>query len=72
MVTNNSSFVLSCITLYTSCPITLSVGTVSAYTVTVYSDTVPTDNVMGQDVYKVIHDKTKDELLVTIEDIEEA
>ena len=41
-------------------------------TVTVYSDTVPTDSVMGQDVYKVIHDKTKDELLVTIEDIEEA
>ena len=40
-------------------------------TVTVYSDTVPTDNVMGQDVYKVIHDKTKDELLITIEDIEE-
>ena len=41
-------------------------------TVTVYADTVPTDSVMGQDVYKVIHDKTKDELLVTIEDIEEA
>jgi|TARA_B100000902_G_scaffold144131_1_gene141546 hypothetical protein len=40
--------------------------------VTVYSDTVPTDSVMGQDVYKVIHDKTKDELLVTIEDIDEA
>ena len=40
-------------------------------TVTVYSDTVPTDSVMGQDVYKVIHDKTKDELLITIEDIEE-
>ena len=40
--------------------------------VTVYSDTVPTDSVMGQDVYKVIHDKTKDVLLVTIEDIEEA
>ena len=40
-------------------------------TVTVYSDTVPTDSVMGQDVYKVIHDKTKDVLLVTIEDIEE-
>jgi len=39
--------------------------------VTVYSDTVPTDSVMGQDVYKVIHDKTKDELLVTIEDIDE-
>ena len=40
-------------------------------TVTVYSDTVPTDSVMGQDVYKVIHDKTKDELLITIEDIDE-
>jgi len=40
-------------------------------TVTVYSDTVPTDSVMGQDVYKVIHDRTKDELLITIEDIDE-
>ena len=40
-------------------------------TVTVYADTVPTDSVMGQDVYKVIHDKTKDELLVTIEDLDE-
>ena len=40
-------------------------------TITVYSDTVPTDSVMGQDVYKVIHDKTKDELLITIEDIDE-
>ena len=40
-------------------------------TITVYSDTVPTDSVMGQDVYKVIHDRTKDELLITIEDIDE-
>ena len=40
-------------------------------TVTVYADTVPTDSVMGQDVFEVIHDKTKDVLLVTIEDIEE-
>jgi hypothetical protein len=40
--------------------------------VTVYSDSVAKDNVMGQDVFEVIHDKTKDVLLVTVEDIEEA
>ena len=39
--------------------------------VTVYADQVAKDNVMGQDVFEVIHDKTKDVLLVTIEDIEE-
>ena len=41
-------------------------------TVSVYADSVAKDNVMGQDVFEVIHDKTKDVLLVTIEDIEEA
>ena len=40
--------------------------------VSVYADTVAKDNVMGQDVFEVIHDKTKDVLLVTVEDIEEA
>ena len=40
-------------------------------TVSVYADQSPKDNVMGQDVFEVIHDKTKDLLLVTIEDIEE-
>ena len=40
--------------------------------VTVYADTNAKDNVMGQDVFEVIHDKTKDVLLVTVEDIEEA
>ena len=40
-------------------------------TVTVFSDQAPSDTVMGQDVFEVIHDKTKDVLLVTIEDIEE-
>ena len=39
--------------------------------VTVYSDSVAKDIVMGQDVFEVIHDKTKDVLYVTIEDIEE-
>ena len=38
--------------------------------VNVYSDQAPQDTVMGQDVFEVIHDKTKDVLLVTIEDIE--
>ena len=40
--------------------------------VNVYSDQAPQDTVMGQDVFEVIHDKTKDVLLVTVEDIEEA
>jgi len=40
-------------------------------TVTVYSDKAPSDTVMGQDVFEVIHDRTKDVLLITIEDIEE-
>ena len=40
--------------------------------VSVYADQVAKDNVMGQDVFEVIHDKTKDVLLVTVEDIEEA
>ena len=40
-------------------------------TVTVFSDQPPKETVMGQDVFEVIHDKTKDVLLVTIEDIEE-
>jgi hypothetical protein len=40
--------------------------------VSVYADSVAKDNVMGQDVFEVIHDKTKDVLYVTIEDIEEA
>ena len=39
--------------------------------VNVYSDQAPQDTVMGQDVFEVIHDKTKDVLLVTIEDLEE-
>ena len=39
--------------------------------VSVFADQVAKDNVMGQDVFEVIHDKTKDVLLVTIEDIEE-
>ena len=40
--------------------------------VTVFADQVAKDNVMGQDVFEVIHDETKQVLLVTIEDIEEA
>ena len=43
----------------------------SGDTVSVFSDQSPKDTVMGQDVFEVIHDKTKDVLLVTIEDIEE-
>ena len=40
-------------------------------TVTVFSDQSPKDTVMGTDVFEVIHDKSKDPLLVTIEDIDE-
>ena len=40
--------------------------------VSVYADQVAKDNVMGQDVFEVIHDSTKQVLLVTVEDIEEA
>ena len=40
--------------------------------VSVYADQVAKDNVMGQDVFEVIHDDSKQVLLVTIEDIEEA
>tara|TARA_Y100000004_G_scaffold127168_1_gene143154 strand:- start:138 stop:743 length:606 start_codon:yes stop_codon:yes gene_type:complete len=40
--------------------------------VNVYSDQAPQDTIMGNDVFEVIHDKTKDVLLVTVEDIEEA
>ena len=43
----------------------------SGDTVSVFSEQSPKDTVMGQDVFEVIHDKTKDVLLVTIEDIEE-
>ena len=39
--------------------------------VNVYSDQAPQDTIMGNDVFEVIHDKTKDVLLVTVEDIEE-
>ena len=39
--------------------------------VSVYADQVAKDNVMGQDVFEVIHDGSKQVLLVTIEDIEE-
>ena len=40
--------------------------------VSVFADQVAKDNVMGQDVFEVIHDESKQVLLVTIEDIEEA
>ena len=43
----------------------------SGDTVSVFSDQSPKDTVMGQDVFEVIHDRTKNVLLVTIEDIDE-
>jgi len=39
--------------------------------VVAYSDTPPHDTVMGMDIFPVIHEKSKEEIFVTIEDIEE-
>jgi len=36
-----------------------------------FSDTPPHDSVMGMDIFPVIHEKSKEEIFVTIEDIEE-
>lgn len=36
-----------------------------------FSDTPPHDTVMGMDIFPVIHEKSKEEIFVTIEDIEE-
>ena len=40
-------------------------------TVIAFSDTPPHDSVMGMDIFPVIHEKSKEEIFVTIEDIEE-
>ena len=39
--------------------------------VVVFSDTAPTDEVMGQAIFKVIHQKSKEEIYVSLEDLEE-
>jgi hypothetical protein len=39
--------------------------------VVVFSDTVPTDEVMGQSIFKVIHQKSKEEIYVSLDDLEE-
>ena len=39
--------------------------------VVAYSDTPPHDTVMGMDIFPVVHEKSKEEIFVTIEDIEE-
>jgi len=39
--------------------------------VVAFSDTPPHDTVMGMDIFPVIHEKSKEEIFVTIEDIEE-
>lgn len=36
-----------------------------------FSETPPHDSVMGMDIFPVIHEKSKEEIFVTIEDIEE-
>ena len=40
--------------------------------VVAFSDTAPTDAVMGQNIFTVIHQKSKEEIYVSLEDIEEA
>jgi hypothetical protein len=40
--------------------------------VVVFSDTSPTDEVMGQAIFKVIHQKSKEEIYVSLEDLEES
>ena len=39
--------------------------------VVVFSDTTPTDIVMGQPIFTVIHQKSKEEIYVSLEDLEE-
>ena len=39
--------------------------------VNAFSDTSPTDAVMGTNIFTVVHQKTKEEIYVTLEDIEE-
>lgn len=39
--------------------------------VVAFSDTSPTDAVMGQNIFTVIHQKSKEEIYVSLEDIEE-
>ena len=39
--------------------------------VVAFSDTAPTDAIMGQNIFTVIHQKSKEEIYVSLEDIEE-
>ena len=39
--------------------------------VVAYKDTPPYDQVMGVDIFPVIHEKSQEEIYVTIEDLEE-
>jgi len=38
----------------------------------VYADTTPVDTVMGVEIFPVVHEKSKEEIYISIEDIEEA
>ena len=40
--------------------------------VVAFADTAPTDEVMGQAIFKVIHQKSKEEIYVSLEDLEES
>ena len=40
--------------------------------VVAFSDTSPTDEVMGQNIFKVVHQKSKEEIYVSLEDLDDA
>ena len=40
-------------------------------TVIAFADTTPDDTVLGQEIFKVIHQKSKSEIYVSLEDLEE-
>ena len=40
--------------------------------VVAFSDIAPTDEVMGQAIFKVIHQRSKEEMYVALEDLEDA
>jgi len=36
-----------------------------------FADTSPSDTVLGQEIFKVVHQKSKSEIYVSLEDLEE-
>ena len=40
--------------------------------VVAFSDVSPTDEVLGQSIFKVVHQKSKEEIYVALEDLDDA